>query len=235
MKIKDLNPDEKPIERLIQHGAQCLSSTELLAIIIRTGYMEVNAVDMARQLLANAGGSLTTLSSMSYDNVCSIRGLGPGKAAGVIAALEIGKRLFSEGTLSDSGIIQSAEQAFLFLYPKFKGIDHEESWVVWLDRDYKLLGADLMSLGGFSSTTIDYRCILKKAIEKNAKRLIIAHNHPSGDPHPSVGDIQETSILSEQCSAIGIALADHIIISERLYYSFQEEKVFSTRKLLRNL
>lgn len=235
MKIKDLNPDEKPIERLIQHGAQSLSSTELLAIVIRTGFGSANAIDLARRLLSNAGGSLSTIAGMSYDNICSIRGIGPGKAAGIIAALEIGKRLFSEGTLSDSGAIQNAEQAVLLLYPKFKSLLHEESWVIWLDKDYKLLGADMMSLGGFSSTTIDYRCILKKAIEKNAKRIIIAHNHPSGDPHPSIGDIEETNRLTEQCSAIGVHLVDHVIISEGRFYSFSEEKSFSIRRRLRNL
>jgi len=230
MKIKDLNEDEKPIERLIQHGVQSLSSTELLAIIIRTGSGNMNAVDLARQLLANAGGSIGTIASMSFDNICSIKGIGKGKAASIMASIEIGKRLFSEGTLSDSGTIKTAEQTFNFLYPKFKGIIHEESWAIWLDNSYKVIGANLLSMGGFSSTTIDYRCILKKAIEKNARRIIIAHNHPSGNPHPSVGDLEETNLLIEQCNAIGVILVDHVIICDGAYYSFHDEKVFTVRR-----
>jgi len=222
MKIYDMPADDRPMERLLAHGAETLSNSDLLAILIRTGSKQKSAIDLAREVLEYANGSLTTLGSISLEGLCTISGLGKGKAANIIAALEIGRRYLEEGLDFEGKTLKSSEEVFSIMLPKMKSLIHEELWAIWLNSRQKIIGYDRITSGGSSSTVIDSKLIIKKALEKNAAGLVIVHNHPSGIPMPSKADINETATLKDNCAPLGITIHDHIIMSNTSYFSFAD-------------
>ena len=223
MVLKELNKEERPRERLAAKGAYALSNAELMAILLRTGGMGRDVVSVARELLGLAG-DLTTLSMMSIDKMTEIRGIGKDKATTVTAAFELGRRLAAEKSGTDSRPITNARQAFELLLPVMKGLDHEECWVIFLNRANRITSKDRMSSGGQASTVLDTGMIIRKALEKKASGLILAHNHPSGSPYPGQADIRQTQELRKASSTFGISLIDHIIICDSCFYSFADEQ-----------
>ena len=224
MKMKELNREERPRERLLSKGAGALSNAELLAILIRTGNGKMNALDTAFEMLSRAG-SLTGLSSMSADSMTCIPGIGMDKAATVAAAIELGRRFTAERKDCRKIPVTSPQQIYSLLIPEMKGLDHEECWIVYLNRANYVISAERVSSGGLSSTAIDTSVIMRKALEKKAGGIILSHNHPSGNPNPGAADMRETERLRNAASTFGISLMDHVIIADTCFYSFAEEQV----------
>ncbi len=224
MTLKEMNKDDRPRERLVAKGAAALSNAELTAILLRSGGAGVNVLDMSRELLVKAG-SLTGLSMMSLDKMMEVRGIGRDKAVIVAAAFELGRRFTAERTGNDDGPVTNPRQVFDLLVPVMKGLDHEECWVLYLNRANRVIGKERLSSGGPVSTIVDTGTILRKALERKARGIILAHNHPSGSPYPGQADIKETQALKEASGTLGISLLDHVIFSDLCYYSFADESV----------
>lgn len=225
MKIKELCTDERPREKLIRKGADALSNSELIAILLRTGTGHKNAIEIARELLQNAGEKLNEIASMPIDKLCSVSGIGPDKATTIISAFELGKRCAAESVNSRRADVSSPKTVFRLMLPHFRSLDHEECWALFLNRANKLIAKEKISSGGIESTIIDNKAIIRKAIEKKATGVIITHNHPSGSAIPGKADIQATKQLSEALKTCDISLLDHVIIAEDTYYSFADEEV----------
>lgn len=230
MKLKELNIEERPRERLIAKGSSALGNAELLAILLRTGSGNKNVLEMSHELLA-AAGSLTELSAMSIDKMQAIGGIGKNKAATVTAAFELGRRFAAEGSRSPCRAITNASQIFSIMFPVLKGIDHEECWILYLNRANHILYKEKVSIGGLSSTTIDTNSILRKAIEKKADGIILVHNHPSGNPQPGKADVVETERLKKAAETFSISMLDHVIISDSGYYSFVDQMIYDSSQI----
>ena len=169
MRLKDLCADEMPREKMISKGAEALSNTELLAILLRTGRGGTNVIDMARELLQSGDGSLEELAGMSVERLCRISGIGPGKAVAIAAAFELGRRASMEKAHSCSYVLSSPKTVFRLIQPLLKDLDHEECWILLANRANRLICKERMSIGGMESTIIDSKSIIRKAIEKNSK------------------------------------------------------------------
>lgn len=223
MKIKELKADDRPRERMMKQGVRSLSTAELLAVILRTGSGGKNAVETAQLLISNTDGSLARLAQMSPQALCKTPGIGMGKALAIIAAVDLGRRLNVERTASRIPTISSPEDAYEVLSECYTTDATEECWALLLKRSRRLITAIKISEGGASLTEINIKKIVRSAIDAGASSLIISHNHPSGDPRPSLEDIRTTEKLRQALSVFELALVDHIILGEDSIYSFSEE------------
>ena len=223
MRIKDLTSCERPRERILSVGPGALSNGELLAILLRNGTKGHNVLDISRGLLNGCDGSLVALSRLTERELCTFQGIHKDKAATILAAFELGRRFFSERQESKDRPILCARDAYENLIPYLKGADHEEAWVILLNKAHKVIYIQTIGIGTEESVAINARQIAKLALEKGAAAMILAHNHPSGNPDPSRADITITDTLHKTCSACDIDLLDHIIICDQAFYSFADE------------
>lgn len=205
-------------------GAEALSNAELLAIILHTGDSGRTAVDLGRELIDLAGGSLKDLAAMSPDRMSSLKGIGPAKAVTIAAAVELGKRIALDRCEELPAVYSSRAVADMML-PQMNGLLHEECWVLYLNRANRLIGKERISVGGVSSTVMDIKIIAKKAVEKLAGSIILLHNHPSGNVVPSFEDKRQTLALRKAVSLFDIDLMDHIIVGNGRYFSFCDEGI----------
>lgn len=220
--IKSWTEEERPREKILIHGCASLSNAELLAVLLRTGTPEINAVDLGRQLLALAGGKLLNLSKFSIERLMAAGGVGPAKAVTIAAAFELGRRLSSEQP-DDEPLIVRSRTVVDIMGPLLRDLPHEECWVLYLNAAHRLTGREKVSLGGISQTVMDIKIIVKKAVERLASAVILVHNHPSGTRHPSPKDIEQTDALRRALEVFDIQLEDHIIIAGKKYFSFMDE------------
>ncbi len=225
MKIKDLSLCERPRERLLSFGPAALSNGELLAILLRTGTKEINVLDISRNLLKECNGSLIALSRLGERELCTFPGIKQDKAATLLAAFEIGRRFFSESKDPEDKPILCAKDAYEILISALKGTQHEEAWVIFMNRAHKAIFVQALGIGSDDSVSINTKQIVKMALEKGAAAIILAHNHPSGNPSPSRADLSVTEALHKVCSACDVDLLDHIILCDHSFYSFADEKI----------
>lgn len=226
MKIKDLSAEERPREKMLSRGAASLSDGELLAVLIRSGNRNVSALDLARRLLQLADGRLSNLYNFSSDKLLSLGGIGPGKAACVLAAFELGRRFLQEEASVVKTPLVTARQVYDLVIPHLKGLSHEECWVLLLNNRHYLTGKLLASRGGSRSTVIDVGQIVKEALDKGASALILVHNHPGGNPQPGPADIRQTDALREGAAAVGLSLVDHVVVSDDGFFSFADDRAY---------
>lgn len=222
MKIKELSASERPRERLMSAGAGSLSDGELLAVLLRSGTREVSAIDLSRQILCLCEGSLCGLSTFGVERLCSIPGVGIGKAASIVAAFELGRRFMSEKSTVPKTPLLTARSVFELMLPDLKALTHEECWLLLLNESNYLLKKLRLTSGGGSSTVVDLRQILKEAMNRGASGIILVHNHPSGNPHPSTVDMRQTQNLKSGVDTCGLRFLDHVIVCDDDYYSFAE-------------
>ncbi len=219
--------DERPREMLVKHGAENLSSTKLLAIILRTGSDGISAEDLARKLL-NHFGSLRAIDSASITELCEIEGIGVAKAAQIKAALEIGKRLLRENAEKKkriSCVEDVVEYVFDYYSPYLRDSKKEFFNVILLDSGNKPIKNIEVSKGGLEASVVDIREIVREASREGAASIILTHNHPSGEAEPSGEDIRVTKRIAEACGLIGVRVLDHVIIGKNRedYVSFLEK------------
>lgn len=214
---------------MMQLGAAGLSNGELIAILLRTGCGAKNALDLGREVLSSCGGTLDGLFAASTEKLCSIAGIGPLKASSIVAALELGKRFLEETSNIKREPILSARIVYDIMIPRLKGLLKEECWILLLNTRNYVCGKIRIGEGGLDSTVIDHRRILKEALEKGASSVILVHNHPSGNPTPGESDIRSTDLLKKALNAVGLTLADHVVISDEMFFSFADNRTY--RKL----
>ena len=220
--IKQWSKEERPREKLLVLGAAALSDSELLAILIRNGTRHKTALDLGREMLGLGKNNLGALGRLSVRELMKIKGIGEAKAIAIAAALELGRRRQSSVPL-DKILVQSSADVAGFLQAKLQDEQREVFAVLFLNRANKVNHFEIFSEGGITGTVADPRVILKKALEESAVNLILCHNHPSGSLKPSRADEQLTTKIRDAAKLLGIQVLDHIIVSERGYFSFADE------------
>lgn len=220
--IKAWREEERPREKMLSNGCAALTAAELIAILIRSGSSGKTAVDTADEILDIAGNRLGDLSRISYDRLMKISGIGQAKALSIIAAAELGRRMISEPCESIT-VVKDSKTIADIMMPILKNLQHEECWVLYLNKANRLMGKERVSQGGISATVIDIKMIVRRAVDRLASGIILVHNHPSGNCMPGKNDISETAALREAAAFLDICLVDHIIIAGNKYYSFSDE------------
>lgn len=218
--IKSLPLSERPRERLLHYGAGNLSSAELLAIILRTGTAEQTVVTMAEHLLA-AFGDLVGLYRASCEEIAKIKGIGPAKAIQIKAAFELGRRTMSV-KVAEQPTIHNPQDVFNLLQATFQYLDREHFKVLHLNTKNQVMKVETTSIGLLNSAPVHPREVFKEAVRMNSSGLILAHNHPSGDPSPSKDDLKLTARLYEAGNIIGIQIMDHLIFGNNCFVSLNE-------------
>jgi DNA repair protein RadC len=219
--IKDWDEADRPREKLMSLGRQSLTNAELLAIILGGGNKEKNAVELAKEILLSVENNLSELSKLSYKDFCNrFKGIGPAKAISIVAALELGYRRKQSSSLQRP-IINSSNDAYNTVAHLLLERDVENFFILLLANNNKLIKIVQISSGGINETLVDRKIIFKTALEHNAVKIILAHNHPSGDTKPSNADINATRTIVEAGKIMSIQVLDHIIIGvDNAYYSF---------------
>lgn len=220
--ITQWNEEDRPREKLMLRGKQYLSDAELLAIIIGSGTPKVTAVDLCHEILHFSNNDLVELGKMTVKDLMKFKGIGEAKAISIVAALELGRRRQAENVQKIEKITSSKE-AYRILLNYLADLNYEEFWIIYLNKQNKIIGKEKVSAGGIGGTVVDIRIIFKNAIERLATGIILAHNHPSGNLTPSEQDIKLTKKLYEGGRLLDIQIIDHLIISSAGYYSFADE------------
>ena len=222
--IHQWSDDEQPREKLFHQGRHALSNTELLAILIGSGTKGKSAIDLARELMEKVENNLYDLGKMRIDQINQVNGFGLAKSAQVVAALEIGRRRSLEKPPKKTAITSSLN-AFDLLKPVLLDLNHEEFWILMLNRANKVIDRTCISKGGISGTTADAKIIFEFALRAHASSIILSHNHPSGNCKPSRADIELTKKLVEGGKLIDVVVLDHLILTNDSYYSFADEGI----------
>ena len=218
MKIKEMNKDGRPRERLVKNGVESLSDAELLAIILRTGIKGENVIEMSNRIINEFG--LEKLSQYSLKELQQIKGIGLGKACQLIVINELNKRI--NQIKNPVTKINSAKNVFDYFHDRLKNEKQENFYVLLLNNKNIIIREELISKGVLDSSIIHPREIFKPAIKNSAKKLILIHNHPSGNPSPSPEDLEITKQIIDAGEQIGIKVLDHVIIGKEEWWSWVE-------------
>ncbi len=219
-KIKELPAEERPRERLLRTGEGALSTAELLAIILRTGVGGENVLALASRLLARYNG-LPGLARASFAELQAEKGLGTAKTAQLKAALELGRRMLLASP-EDRFIVRSPADVAQLLMAEMAHLEQEHFRALYLDTRNRLLGSDTLYVGSLNTSHIRVCEVFREAVKRNCAALIVAHNHPSGDPTPSPEDVEVTRQLVAAGNLLGIEVLDHLIIGQQRFVSLRE-------------
>lgn len=222
LRIRDWSVDDQPRERMLAHGPKALTDAELVAILLRSGSMELNALDVAKVLLNDSGNDLNRLAGRTPAELMRHKGVGITKAVTIVAALELGMRR-RERAMPERARVHTSRIAYEELRPHIADLPHEEFWVLLLDRGLRLIGKQKVSSGGIHGTVADPKLIFRHALERGASCIVVAHNHPSGQLRPSEEDIRLTRKLVEGGRMLDILVQDHVIVTAEGYYSFADQ------------
>ena len=224
LSIKNWKEDDRPREKLINKGKSSLSDTELIAILIGSGNRSESAVELSKRILASVNNNLNALARLSTDQLMQFKGIGEAKAVSIITALELGRRRRLEEALEQPKIT-SSKGVFEIMQPIIGDLQHEEFWVLYLNNSNKIIDKSQVSKGGITSTLVDSRLVFKKAMEISAVGIILAHNHPSGTLKPSESDKKLTQKIKIAGETLDIKILDHLIITEKAYFSFADSNI----------
>ncbi len=220
--IKSWAEEDRPREKLLLQGRRILSDAELVAILIGSGSLKESAVDLSKRILHHFSGDLNSLGKASVNDLCKFKGIGEAKAISIIAALELGRRR-KEAEHKQDEKIGCSKDIFSLMHRYFADLNHEEFWIILMNRANKVLSRHLISKGGQAGTIADPKIIFQTVLEHHAASVILAHNHPSGNLKPSQADIDLTKKLCNAGQMLDIAVPDHLIFNDKHYYSFADE------------
>src|SRR3989344_253839 len=222
MKIKDLPDSSKPRERFIKHGPEVLSDAELFAIILRTGTPGENVVDMSNRLISEY--NLNKLFECSLKELQEIKGIGPSKAMQILAMAELGKRYnqLKQTEDKDQRKISCAKDVFDYFHERLKDEKQEHFYILMLNSQNNIIGEHLVSKGILDASILHPREVFKPAIKNSASKIILVHNHPSGDPNPSQEDLEITKRIEEAGRMVDIKVLDHVIIGNEVWWGWRE-------------
>lgn len=220
--IKSWAEEDRPREKLLLKGKKNLSDAELLAIIIGSGSRDETALGLSQRILAQFDGNLNELGRQTPKDLMKFKGIGIAKAITISATLELGHRR-QLSAVKDRPKITSSRDAFNAIAPLIVDLPHEEFWILLLNRSNLVIGRERISTGGVAGTVVDAKLIFKTALQALAPAIILCHNHPSGNLRPSQADIDITTKLRKGGESIDVTVLDHLIVSERGYYSFADE------------
>lgn len=219
MRIKDIAIDQRPRERVKNKGIDSLNDSEILALLLEKGTNGENAIDLSHRLISTFG--LENLNSSSLSELMKIKGIGLAKAAKLIAAFELSKRVNS-GKICEKVINNASDIAHHYM-EKLKDKKKEYFIAVFLDSKNKIIKDEIISIGTLNSSLVHPREVFKEAIKNSANAIILVHNHPSGDCEASKADEQISNRFNECGKLLKIKITDHIIIGKESYFSFREK------------
>ena len=222
MKIKSLPMEERPREKLIKHGSKSLTNSELLAIILRTGNKKENVIEVSDKIFSKY--SIKSLSRVSTSKLMRELGIGTAKSCQIAACFELGRRLISFREKKTHEVKNAKDIVKLFL-EEMRALKQEQLKVVYLNSRSRIIKVQTLFIGSLNESIVNPREIFKIALEENAAALILIHNHPSGDPTPSIEDIEITQEIAKGGNILGIKVIDHIIIGDKKYISFKEKNL----------
>lgn len=222
--IKLWAKDDRPREKLLANGANTLSISELLSILIINGNKDKSALDLAQDVLKIGKDDLYELGKLSVRELMKVKGIGSAKAISIVAAIELGRRRQAMSSRQKTIVTGSTDVAG-YLQHLLRDYRHEVFAVLFLNRSNKVNHFQIISEGGITGTVADPRIILKKALEEDAVSIILCHNHPSGSLKPSKADEELTSKIKEAARYFDIKVLDHLIVSDDGYYSFADEGI----------
>ena len=220
LRVSEMASGDRPRERLEQLGAQALTTSELLAILLRTGSREEGVLQLAERLQREHRG-LRGLAGADIAELSAIRGLGPAKAATIAAAFELGRRRALEGD-DERPLIGSPEDVARLLQPDLELLPQEEFRVLTLDNGHRVLASRMLARGSVSSAPVRVAEAFREAVRRNASAIAVAHNHPSGDPAPSPDDVETTRALEAGGELLGIRVLDHVVIGHGRWISMRQ-------------
>lgn len=219
--IKKWSVEDRPREKLVINGANTLSNSELIAIILGSGSRHESAVELSRRILTHFDGSLRKIESASIQDLMAIKGIGLASATRIKSVFLIGRRSRSEDVGKKCKITSSAK-AWEMIQPVFGGLDHEQFWVSLLNQGNIVIKNIMISKGGITATSVDPKLIYSLAIEHKASGIIMYHNHPSGNIQPSEADKRLTKKVCDIAAIMNTQILDHIIIGDENYFSFAD-------------
>lgn len=216
---------EGPREKFVALGAEGLSNTELIAILLRTGRKGSSVLELAKEVLDSVVDGAYGLNGVSVDQLRKVKGIGRDKAVTVCAAIELGRRLGQLRVKHMYEDFSHPEAVASYVMERLRHERQEHFCAAFLNCKNKLIGLETISIGGLTGSLAEQRSVFRRALEANAARIILIHNHPSGDPNPSDEDIRITRIFKEAGDVMGIPVLDHIIIGDGIYLSLCEESL----------
>ena len=214
--------EDRPREKLRDLGAESLSDSELLAILIGSGSTRESAVELMKRVLTDCNNNLNTLGKKSIRELCEYNGIGEAKAITILAACELGKRRQREKA-EERKQMSTAADIYEYMHTRMQDLDVEEAWVLLMNQNFRLIKDVRISHGGITETAVDIRIIIREAILANATIIALCHNHPSNNPRPSKDDDRLTERVQKACETMRIHLLDHIIVCDGVYYSYHEQ------------
>lgn len=224
--IKFWAEDDRPREKMILKGRSALSDAELLAIILGSGSRHQTAVELAQELLISSENDLSRFSKLSLNELQKFKGVGEAKAVSVLAALELGRRRKDTDTVRRTKLT-SSQQVYQHMRSYLQDLQHEEFYVLLLNRANEILQTRQISVGGMSGTVADGKVIFRNAIESGAQAMILVHNHPSEQLKPSDADSALTKKMVEFGKYIDLPVLDHVIFTDNGYFSFADNGMIS--------
>jgi DNA repair protein RadC len=224
LKIKDWAAADRPREKMLSLGRSGLTETELLAILLGSGTARYSAFQLAQEVLNKVEYDLTRLAGMGIEDLTRVRGIGQARAISIVSAMELGRRRILHEAKKKPKITCSRD-AYDMLRSDLMDLDHEEFWVLLLNRNHQVLRKLSISRGGVSGTVVDPKLVFKHALSQLASALIVAHNHPSGHLKPSKADISLTEKLRDGGKLLEIPVLDHLILTNEGYLSFADENL----------
>ena len=222
--IKSWAIEDRPREKLILQGKSVLTDAELIAILIGSGTAKESAVELSKRILNSVNNNINQLAALTLAQLKEFKGIGEARAVSIITALELGKRRHFEQVVQQP-IIKSSKDAFFVIQPVIGDLKHEEFWVLYLNNSNKVLAKKQISKGGITATMVDVRLVFKTAVELATVGIIICHNHPSGKLKPSKSDEHLTQKIKEAGQTLDIKLLDHLIITQKDYFSFADNQL----------
>jgi DNA repair protein RadC len=224
--IKSWAEGDRPREKLSSQGRRSLSDAELLAILIGSGSQSESAVELSKRILYACDQDLNQLARLGITELSRFKGIGEAKAVGIIAALELGRRRKSQ---SSPELLQVSTSIDVYeaVSSQFKDLNHEEFWIILLNRANRIISKHLISKGGQAGTIADPKIIFNIALENHAASIILAHNHPSGNLRPSQADLDLTKKLKSAGQFLDLPVLDHLIITDQGFLSFADEGIIS--------
>jgi DNA repair protein RadC len=217
--------EDRPREKLLLKGKAALSDAELIAVLIGSGTRELSAVDLSKLILQSVNNNLNELAKLSINDLIKFKGIGDAKAISIAAALELGRRRKESETLKKLKIGSSTD-VYEAIRPYLMDLQHEQFWVLLLNRANEVIRPQQISIGGVSGKVADPKIIFKAAIEHLASSIILVHNHPSGNLTPSQADKDLTKKVKEGGQTLDIPVLDHLIFSDTGHFSFADEGIF---------
>lgn len=220
--VKDLNPDEQPREKAEKLGCSYLTISELWALILRTGAQGLPVTQLCQEFMKQNDGSLHKLERRTRREILQFKGIGMTKCIQMEAVMELIKRYCNEDIPSDESI-SSSFQIFKRMVNIIGNIDHEEIWVIYLNRRNQVIKKMLVTSGTSVASIFDLKKIIKHALLENAEGIILCHNHPSGTLNPSAQDDAITMELAKACKLMKLNLLDHVIVTASSHYSYRDQ------------